>query len=65
MFCRLCAKKSLKVIAMSHPFPKNQMRRLSLLRTLKLLTFYFSIIRIVSFKINILISTRLPNSAAA
>ena len=26
MFCHLGAKKSSKVISMSHPFPKNQMR---------------------------------------
>ena len=56
MFSNICAKKNSNVIAMSYPFPKNQMRReaksegcevkskgqrrLGFLRTLKRLTFF-------------------------
>ena len=56
MFSNFCAKKNSNVIAMSYPFPKNQVRReaksegcevkskgqrrLGFLRTLKRLTFF-------------------------
>ena len=58
MFCHLHGKKGSKVIAMSHPFPKNQSPKdVKLAKNIKMTNLLFFMIRIVSFKINTLFNT--------
>ena len=68
MFCHLRVRK---VIAMSHPFPKDQMRHkspkdddASACKNIKMIRPFY-IIRIVYFKINMPINSRIPNGVVA
>ena len=66
MFCHFNAKKSSKVIVMSHPFPKNQSPKdAELVKNIKITNLLFFKIRIALFKINVLFSSRVPNGAMA
>ena len=76
MFSHLRAKKISKVIAMSNLFPKNQSPEdAKLVKNIKMtnllffynqkLIFYYFLIKIVSFKINMLFNSCLPNGATS
>ena len=65
MFCHPRTKKSSKVIAMSCLFPENQsLKDAKLVKNIKMTNIFF-IIRIISFKINMLFNSHLPNGAMA
>ena len=51
-------KKSSRVIAMTHPFPKNQsLKDANLVKNIKMTNLLIYIIRIVSFKTNMLFNS--------
>ena len=58
MFCHLRTKKSSRVIAMTYPFPQNQsLKDAKLVKNIKMTNLFINIIRIVSFKTNMLFNS--------